>query len=67
MNRSENCLDNGHVLRVFLERLSMENWSNTEEYGLFADSVKNLKTAFQAKTEDRPAFLRSLKAEVESS
>ncbi len=58
---------NVQVLRVFLERLSMENWSNVEEYDLFLESVRGLKAAFQAKTEDRPAFLRSLKDEVESS
>jgi hypothetical protein len=57
---------NTQVMRVFLERLSMENWSNPDEFGLFSDSVKELRTAFEAKIQSRAAYLRSLKEEVES-
>jgi hypothetical protein len=58
---------NVQSLRVFLERLSMENWSNAEEFRLFSESVRELQTAFRTKTEPRGAFLRSLKDEIESS
>jgi uncharacterized membrane-anchored protein YhcB (DUF1043 family) len=57
---------NIQVLRVFLERLSMENWSNAEEFTLFAESVRELESAFRTKVQLREAYLRSLKEEVES-
>jgi hypothetical protein len=53
------------VLRRLLERLSMENWSNLEEFASFTASVAEIRRAFQAKTEPRLAYLLALKREIE--
>jgi hypothetical protein len=58
---------NVQSLRLFLERLSMENWSNAEEFRLFSESVREFQAAFRTKIEPRADFLRSLKDEIESS
>ena len=57
---------NSLVLRRLLERLSMENWSNLEEFASFSAAMLELKKAFQARVEPRRAYLLSLKREIES-
>jgi hypothetical protein len=57
---------NSQVLRRLLERLSMENWSNLEEFASFSAAMSEIRTAFQAKTEPRLAYLQSLKREIET-
>jgi uncharacterized membrane-anchored protein YhcB (DUF1043 family) len=53
------------ILRRLLERLSMENWSNLDEFASFAVSVDEIRKAFQARLEPRLPYLRSLKRELE--
>jgi hypothetical protein len=57
---------NPQVLRALLERLSLENWSNLEEFALFSVSVAELKAAFKARIEPRLPYLRSLKRDIET-
>jgi hypothetical protein len=57
---------NSQVLRRLLERLSMENWSNLEEFASFSAAMLEIKKAFQAKVEPRFAYLLSLKREIET-
>jgi hypothetical protein len=54
------------VLRRLLERLSMENWSNLEEFATFAASVADIRMAFQARIEPRLPYLLSLIREIEA-
>ncbi len=56
---------NPQVLRRMLERLSMENWSNLEEFASFATTVAELRQAFRARLEPRLPYLLSLKRDVE--
>lgn len=53
------------VLRRLLERLSMENWSNLEEFAAFSVAVADLRRDFQARLEPRLAYLRAIVAEIE--
>ncbi len=53
------------ALRRLLERLSMENWSNLEEFASFAASVAEIRKAFQARVEPRLPYLQSLRQELE--
>mgnify|MGYP001199864755 CR=1 FL=1 len=53
------------VLRRLLERLSMENWSNLEEFAAFSASMADLRNAFRARTEPRLAYLLALLRELE--
>jgi hypothetical protein len=57
---------NSQVLRRLLERLSMENWSNLEEFASFSAAMLEIKKAFKAKVEPRLAYLLSLKREIET-
>jgi len=57
---------NPHVLRGLLERLSMENWSNLEEFTSFSSAMAEIRKAFEARIEPRLPYLRSLKQEIES-
>jgi len=57
---------NAQVLRRLLERLSMENWSNLEEFASFSASVAEIRSAFKARTEPRLAYLLALKREIEA-
>jgi len=57
---------NSQVLRRLLERLSMENWSNLEEFASFSAVMSEIKKAFLAKIEPRLAYLLSLKREIEA-
>lgn len=56
---------NSQVLRRLLERLSMENWSNLEEFASFSATVAVIRKAFQARVEPRLAYLLALKKEIE--
>jgi hypothetical protein len=56
---------NTQVLRRLLERLSMENWSNLEEFAGFTAVVADIRRAFQARIEPRGTYLRALKRQVE--
>jgi uncharacterized membrane-anchored protein YhcB (DUF1043 family) len=53
------------VLRRLLERLSMENWSNLEEFTGFSAAVSEIRRAFLARTEPRLPYLRALKRQIE--
>ncbi len=57
---------NPEVLRRLLERLSMENWSNLEEFASFSAAVAEIRKAFQARIEPRLAYLLALKREIEA-
>ena len=57
---------NPQILRRLLERLSMENWSNLEEFASFSAAMSEIKKAFQAKVVPRRAYLLSLKREIET-
>jgi hypothetical protein len=57
---------NAQVLRRLLERLSMENWSNLEEFASFSAAAAELRRAFQARIEPRLAYLLALKREIEA-
>jgi len=56
---------NPSVLRRLLERLSVENWSNLEEFAAFSASMADLGHAFRARTEPRLAYLLALLRELE--
>ncbi len=53
-------------LRSLLERLSMENWSNPEEFASFRSAAGELEKAFVSRLSPRVAYLRALKQELES-
>ena len=53
-------------LRGLLERLSMENWSNPEEFAAFVAAASEMKKAYLDRLTPRAAFLRALKKELES-
>ncbi len=54
------------TLRSLLERLSMENWSNPEEFASFAKAMADMKKAFLARIEPRLPYLRSILQELET-
>jgi hypothetical protein len=56
---------NPQVLRSLLERLSMENWSNLEEFAGFSAGWSGIRKDFEARLEPRLAYLRSLKRQIE--
>jgi hypothetical protein len=56
---------NGRVLRDFLERLSMENWSNPEDFAAFQRAAAEIELAFLARISPRGPYLRALKQELE--
>ena len=56
---------NAQILRRLLERLSMENWSNLDEFAAFVAIVAEMRKAFQARIEPRRPYLLSLKREIE--
>ncbi|HYA49472.1 MAG TPA: hypothetical protein VEG35_07205 [Burkholderiales bacterium] len=53
-------------LRGLLERLSMENWSNPEEFASFRKAAAELEKAYFARVTPRGPYLRALKKELES-
>jgi hypothetical protein len=53
------------VLRRLLERLSMENWSNLDEFAAFTSGVAEIRKAFQARIEPRLPYLNALRQELE--
>ncbi len=56
---------NTQVLRRLLERLSMENWSNLDDFAAFTSSVGEIRKLFQARIEPRLPYLLALKREIE--
>jgi hypothetical protein len=56
---------NTQVLRRLLERLSMENWSNLDEFAAFSADIAVMRKVFQARIEPRLPYLLSLKQEIE--
>ncbi|MGA2362228.1 MAG: hypothetical protein ABSG73_07170 [Candidatus Aminicenantales bacterium] len=57
---------NAPALRSILERLSMENWSNPEEFASFLAAATDMKSAWLARITPRGAYLRALWKELES-
>ncbi len=53
------------VLRRMLERLSMENWSNLDEFASFAASVDEMRKEFRTRVTPRLPYLRSLRQALE--
>lgn len=53
------------ALRGLLERLSMENWSNPEEFASFSGAIGGMRKAFQVRIEPRIAYLRSLRQDLD--
>ncbi len=58
---------NPQVLRRLLERLSMENWSNLEEFSSFAAGMTEIRQAFRARTTPRLPYLAALRDEIEEA
>jgi len=56
---------NPQILRRLLERLSMENWSNLEEFASFMSGIAELRRAFRERIEPRRPYLVSLLGEIE--
>ncbi|MEN6311428.1 MAG: hypothetical protein ABFD80_07825 [Acidobacteriota bacterium] len=54
------------ALRILVERLSMENWSNPEEFASFLEAATELKKAWLLRLAPRGAYLRALKKELET-
>jgi len=53
------------VLRGLLERLSMENWSNPEEFASFQAAMAEMRKAFLGRVSPRLPYLRSLMRDLE--
>jgi hypothetical protein len=56
---------NTQVLRRLLERLSMENWSNLDDFASFSSSIGEIRKLFQARIEPRRPYLLALLREIE--
>ena len=56
---------NAPSLRAILERLSMENWSNAEEFASFVGAAADMRKAFLERTTPRGAYLRALMKELQ--
>jgi hypothetical protein len=57
---------NSQSLRGILERLSMENWSNPEEFASFVAAAAEIRKAFLELVTPRGAYLRALMRELRS-
>jgi FtsZ-binding cell division protein ZapB len=57
---------NTQTLRGLLERLSMENWSNPEEFLSFTKTADEMKGLFIARITPRGPYLKAMKDEIES-
>jgi hypothetical protein len=57
---------NTQGLRSLLERLSLENWSNPDEFESFTAAATGMRDMFLARITPRGPYLRSVKKEVES-
>jgi hypothetical protein len=57
---------NSQSLRAILERLSMENWSNPEEFASFGAAAAEIRKALLERVTPRAAYLRALKRELQS-
>jgi hypothetical protein len=58
---------NPQILRRLLERLSMENWSNLEEFAAFTADMGEIRKSFKARLEPRLPYLLSLKRQIEEA
>jgi hypothetical protein len=56
---------NVNMLKDFLEKLNMDNWSNQEDLNAFDDSVVKLKDVFYKKITPPVSYLRSIVQELE--
>ena len=56
---------NTQVLRRLLERLSMENWSNLDDFASFSSSIGEIRKLFLARIEPRRPYLLALLREIE--
>lgn len=57
---------NVQVLREILERLSMGNWSNMEDFSAFDNYISTLKNSYYAMITPPLAYLKSILKELES-
>jgi hypothetical protein len=57
---------NVQVLREILERLSMGNWSNLDDFSAFDNYISTLKNSYYAKITPPLAYLKSILKELES-
>ncbi len=55
---------NERVLKDMLENLSMQNWSNQDDFTFFDEYAAKLKTSFEAATDPKVEFLKSIVAEL---
>ncbi len=55
---------NERVLKEMLENLSMQNWSNQDDFTFFDEYAVRIMTAFEAATEPKVEFLKSIVEEL---
>lgn len=55
---------NEKVLKEMLENLSMQNWSNQDDFTFFDEYAAKIMTAFEAATEPKVEFLKSIVGEL---
>lgn len=55
---------NVDVLKTILEKVSMENWSNQEDFSSFEKYANELKSSFQEQTSSHTEYLQSLIEEL---
>jgi hypothetical protein len=51
---------NEKVLKEMLESLSMQNWSNQDDFTFFDEYAKKIKYEFDMRTEPKVEFLKSI-------
>lgn len=51
-------------LKEMLENLSMQNWSNQDDFTFFDEYAKKIKSAFEARTEPKVDYLKSILTEL---
>ena len=55
---------NERILKDMLENLSMQNWSNQDDFTFFDEYAAKIKTSFEAATDPKVEFLKSIVAEL---
>ncbi|MBS3819481.1 hypothetical protein KGY73_08275 [bacterium] len=55
---------NVDILKTILEKVSMENWSNQEDFSSFENYVNELKSSYQEQTSPHSDYLQSLVEEL---
>jgi len=55
---------NGRVLKEMLENLSMQNWSNQDDFTYFDEYATKIMAEFEAATEPKVEFLKSMVEEL---